>query len=62
MPSLWCELPSQQFVGDLKATLGELGMNYELGGGRGWLQEYCPTCKRVMRGTAYYQVMGKRFL
>jgi hypothetical protein len=56
------ELPSQQFVDDLKATLGELRQNYDLGGGRGWLQDYCPTCKRVLRGQAYYQLMGKRFL
>jgi hypothetical protein len=56
------ELPSQQFVDDLKNTLSELGMNFELGGERGWLQDYCPTCKRVMRGAAYYQLMGRRFL
>ncbi len=55
-------LPSQQFVDDLKATLHELGTEWDLGGRRGWLQEYCPTCKRVLRGTAYYQSMGSRFL
>ena len=31
-------------------------------GWTGLLQEYCPTCKRVLRGQAYYQLMGKRFL
>jgi hypothetical protein len=56
------ELPSQQFVDDLKATLVDLYQNYDLGPERGWLQEYCPTCKRVLRGQAYYQLMGKRFL
>jgi hypothetical protein len=56
------ELPSQQFIDDLKATLGDLRQNYDLGEGRGWLQEYCPTCKRVLRGEAYYQALGKRFL
>lgn len=56
------ELPSFQFVSDLMATLGDLGQNYHLHGERGWLQEYCPTCKRVLRGQAYYQLMGKRFL
>jgi hypothetical protein len=55
-------LPSEQFVRDLTATLVELGQNYDLGEEEGWLQEYCPTCKRVMRGSAYYQLMGKRFL
>jgi hypothetical protein len=55
-------LPSTQFVQDLTATLGELNQRYDLGEGRGLLQEYCPTCKRVMRGQAYYQLMGKKFL
>lgn len=55
-------LPSQQFVADLQANTAELGMNFELGGDRGWLQEYCPTCKRTMRGEAYFRMMGKRFL
>ena len=56
------ELPSRQFVDDLKTTLVELGMNYDLGNEGGWLQEYCPTCKRVLRGQAYFHVMGRRFL
>jgi hypothetical protein len=55
-------LPSAQFIADLKATLSESGQNYDLGQERGWLQEYCPTCKRVLRAQAYYQGMGKRFL
>lgn len=56
------ELPSHQFVQDLALTLNELGQQYNLGEQRGLLQEYCPTCKRVLRGQAYYQLMGKRFL
>lgn len=56
------DLPSQQFVEDLKATLGDLSQHYDLGAERGWLQDYCPTCKRVLRGQAYYQAMGNRFL
>lgn len=56
------EMPSAQFVSDLKGVLTDLGQDYELGDGRGWLQEYCPTCKRVLRGQAYYAGMGKRFL
>ncbi|MBN9387473.1 MAG: MFS transporter [Chloroflexi bacterium] len=55
-------LPSPQFVQDLVTTLGELDMRYDLGEEKGLLQEYCPTCKRVMRGQAYYQLMGKKFL
>ncbi|MGD9893675.1 MAG: MFS transporter [Dehalococcoidia bacterium] len=55
-------LPSAQFIADLKATLNELGQHYDLGEDRGTLQDYCPTCKRVLRGQAYYQLAGKRFL
>lgn len=56
------DLPSQQFVADLKATLVDLRQDYDLGGERGWLQDYCPTCKRTLRGQAYYQAMGRKFL
>jgi hypothetical protein len=56
------ELPSAQFVADLHATLDDLGQHYDLGDDLGTLQEYCPTCKRVLRGQAYYQRMGKQFL
>jgi hypothetical protein len=55
-------LPSRQFVADLTATLNDLDQHYDLGADRGLLQEYCPTCKRKLRGRAYFQVMGKRFL
>ncbi|HEX2913011.1 MAG TPA: MFS transporter [Chloroflexia bacterium] len=55
------ELPSQQFVTDLTGVLQDVGQRYDLGE-RGLLQEYCPTCKRVLRGQAYYQLMGKHFL
>lgn len=56
------ELPSEQFIADLKATLAEVGQEYQLGDGQGVLQDYCPTCKRVLRGQAYYRVMGNRFV
>jgi hypothetical protein len=56
------EFPSQQFIKDLEGVLGDLGQDYDLGGERGKLQDYCPTCKRVLRGQAYYELMGKRFL
>lgn len=55
-------LPSPQFVADLKRTLVDLRQDYDLGDDRGWLQDYCPTCKRVLRGEAYYQLMNRRFL
>lgn len=56
------EMPSARFVRDLEGVLGELGQRYDLGAERGLLQEYCPTCKRVLRGTAYYALMQRRFL
>jgi hypothetical protein len=55
-------LPSAQFVADLKEVLGELGQDYRLGDELGTLQDYCPTCKRVLRGRAYYELMQQRFL
>ena len=56
------EMPSQPFIRDLKESLVDLQQNYDLGDDLGWLQDYCPTCKRVMRGKAYYELMGRRFL
>jgi len=55
-------LPSLQFVADLEGTLADLHQDYRLGDEAGRLQEYCPTCKRVLRGRAYYGLMGNRFL
>jgi hypothetical protein len=54
-------LPSLQFVLDLKATLQDLNQRYDLSE-FGSLQDYCPTCKRTMRGQAYFQRLGKQFL
>jgi len=55
-------MPSAQFVRDVQGTLGDLGQNYALGGELGSLHAYCPTCKRVLRGRAYNQLLGGRFL
>lgn len=54
-------LPSPQFINDLKGVLTDLGQDYALVDDS-TLQDYCPTCKRVLRGQAYYAVMGKTFL
>jgi len=56
------EFPSAQFISDLKGVLGELGQNYDLGDDNGVLQDYCPTCKRVIRGESYYRVLERRFV
>jgi hypothetical protein len=55
-------LPSALFVADIKRVLGELGQDYSLGGDLGTLQEYCPTCKRVLRGRAYYRLLKQKLL
>lgn len=55
-------LPSPGFVRDLTATLKDLDQSYDLGQERGWLQEYCPDCKRALRAEAYFQAVGKRFV
>lgn len=55
-------LPSPQFITDLKGTLGELGQHYAMGEGGAELHDYCPSCKRKLRGKAYYQMAGSRFV
>jgi hypothetical protein len=55
-------LPSARFVSDLKGVLSDLGQRYELDAGNGNLVDYCPTCKRRLRATAYFELMGRRFL
>jgi len=54
-------LPSPQFISDLKDVLNDLGQDYDIGEDN-ILQDYCPTCKRVLRGQSYYAVTGKRFV
>jgi hypothetical protein len=55
------ELPSRQFIEDLKATLRDLDQRYELASGS-LLQDFCPGCKRVIRGLAYYESVGNEFI
>ncbi|HEU5379068.1 MAG TPA: hypothetical protein VFV38_26895 [Ktedonobacteraceae bacterium] len=55
-------IPSQQFIRDLQGVLGDLGQDYRMGDRLGDLQEYCPTCKRILRGQAYYRLLKNRFL
>jgi ribosomal protein S27AE len=57
MPQAVCPRCGAEFVGqlwidDLKTVVAELGFDYRMGDGR-TLQDYCPRCKRVMRGLAY---------
>ena len=56
------DMPSAQFISDLKGVLNDLGQDYTLNDDQGALQDYCPTCKRVLRGESYYANLGKRFV
>lgn len=56
------ELPAMQFIADLKGTLRDLGQRYALGDGLGELRDYCPSCKCVLRGQAYYEMTGRQFV
>ena len=40
------------WLDDLKTVVDKLGFDYKMGDGRVW-QDYCPRCKRVIRGLAY---------
>lgn len=42
----------QLWIDDLKKVVSELGFDYRLENGH-TLQDYCPRCKRIMRGLAY---------
>ena len=42
----------QMWVDDLKGVVRELGFDYKMENGH-TLQDYCPRCKRIMRGLAY---------
>lgn len=56
------DLPSKQFIDDLKATLSDLGQSYELASPDLVLQDFCPTCKRIMRGQSYYSAVGRKLI
>lgn len=57
MPQIACarcgtEFVAEMWLGDLKKVVEQLGFDYTMPDGRK-LQDYCPRCKRVMRGLAY---------
>ncbi len=57
MPQAVCPRCGVEFVGqmwldDLKEVVNQLGFDYRTSDGR-TLQDYCPRCKRIMRGLAY---------
>ena len=59
-----CPRCATMFVGklwidDLKKVVDELGFDYRMPNGH-TLQDYCPRCKRIMRGLAYAEIADKR--
>jgi hypothetical protein len=57
MPQAKCarcntEFVAQLWLDDLKTVVEKLGFDYSMDDGRA-LQDYCPRCKRIMRGLAY---------
>jgi hypothetical protein len=57
MPQAKCErcgteFAAEMWLGDLKNVIETLGFDYTLENGKK-LQDYCPRCKRVMRGLSY---------
>lgn len=55
-----CNVPfaSEMWLGDLKDVVEKVGFNYTMENGNK-LQDYCPRCKRVMRGLAYAGIADK---
>jgi hypothetical protein len=63
MPQAKCARCGAEFVArlwldDLKTVVDKLGFDYSLGDGK-TLQDYCPRCKRIMRGLAYANLPQK---
>jgi hypothetical protein len=64
MPQAKCRRCSTEFaaevwLGDLKDVVEEVGFDYTMKDGEK-LQDYCPRCKRVMRGFVYLDLATKR--
>src|SRR6266516_3158899 len=51
-PRCGVEFVAEIWLGDLKTVVDKLGFDYTMGDGHVW-QDYCPRCKRVIRGLAY---------
>ncbi len=64
MPQAKCkrcagEFASEMWLGDLKDVVEKVGFDYTLANGDK-LQDYCPRCKRIMRGMAYVEIAETR--
>lgn len=64
MPQATCprcktEFMGQMWIDDLKQVVDKLGFDYRMENGH-TLQDYCPRCKRIMRGLAYAGIVDKK--
>lgn len=57
-PRCGTEFVGQMWLDDLKEVVGQLGFDYRMQDGH-TLQDYCPRCKRIMRGLSYMNASGK---
>ena len=55
-PRCGVEFVAEMWLDDLKTVVDKLGFNYTMRDGHVW-QDYCPRCKRVIRGLAYASLM-----
>lgn len=55
-------LQSPQFMNEITAILAAHNQDYSLDAEHGRLECYCPTCKRLLRGQAYFHILGKSFI
>src|SRR5215510_9918463 len=54
-PRCGSEFVSEMWLSDLKTVVDKLGFDYTTADGRVW-QDYCPRCKRVLRGLSYVKL------
>lgn len=64
MPQAKCkrckvDFASEIWLGDLKEVVEKVGFDYTMENGEK-LQDYCPRCKRVMRGLAYADIADRK--
>ena len=56
-PRCGVEFVAEMWLGDLKTVVDKLGFDYKMADGHVW-QDYCPRCKRVLRGLGYASLPG----
>ncbi|MFV0387427.1 MAG: MFS transporter [Pyrinomonadaceae bacterium] len=57
-PRCGSEFAGQMWIDDLKSVVGELGFDYRMDNGK-TLQDYCPRCKRILRGMTYAKIRNE---